>query len=349
MYLFAKTLDDLLRKTFTALLKKGVSVTSTRGISVELIGVMLELKNPRARLSRTETKGKVFSGLAELLWYLSGSNDLAFIGHYLSQYKNESDDGVTIYGGYGPRLFGNRGHNQVENVLALLAGKGGSRRAVIQLFNAEDLAEKHRDIPCTCLLQFMRRNDQLHMVTYMRSNDAFWGLPHDIFAFTMLQEIIARKLGIDLGTYKHAVGSLHLYQDRIPEARVYLDEGWQSTDSNTSMPAMPMGDPDPAIALILASELEIRMGRDINLRLLKIAPYWKDLIRLLQIFKLGQSPNSENLEKIYRIKRSMSSNVYDIYIDTFYKRKRSKPIPINLPQQLQFENLETAAQEDQQI
>lgn len=349
MFLSANTLDDLLRKTFTELLKKGVSVTSTRGISFELIGVMLELKNPRARLSRTETKGKVFSGLAELLWYLSGSNELAFIGYYLTQYKKESDDGLTIFGGYGPRLFDNRGIDQIANVVALLAEKGGSRRAVIQLFNAEDLAAPHKDIPCTCLLQFMRRNNQLHMVTYMRSNDAFWGIPHDFFAFTMLQEIIASKLGIGLGTYRHAVGSLHIYKDRIPEAQVYLDEGWQATGSNTSMPAMPIGDPDAAIALLLGAEHEIRMGRSINLRTLKIAPYWKDLVRLLQIFSLGQAANNGNIEKIYRIKRDMASNVYDIYIDNFYKRKRAKPTPVKVPQQLQFENLDTALLDDQSL
>ena len=226
MFISAKTLDDLLRQTFTRLIKQGVSVTSTRGISSELIGVMLELKNPRARLSRTETKGKVFSGLAELLWYLSGSNELAFIGYYLTKYKSESDDGLTIFGGYGPRLFDNRGIDQIANVVALLSEKGESRRAVIQLFNAEDIAAPHKDIPCTCLLQFMRRKNRLHMVVYMRSNDAFWGLPHDVFAFTMLQELIASKLGISLGTYRHAVGSLHIYEDRIPDAQIYLNEGW---------------------------------------------------------------------------------------------------------------------------
>ena len=105
---------------------------------------------------------------------------------------------------------------------------------------------------------------------------------------------------------------------------------------------MPIGDPDPAIALLLGAEQEIRMGRSINLRTLKLAAYWKDLVRLLQIFNLGQTANKEDVEKIYQIKRSMASNVYDIYIDTFYKRKRVKPMPISLPQQLQFENLDTS-------
>jgi len=40
-------------------------------------------------------------------------------------------------------------------------------------------------------MQFMVRRRRLHLLTNMRSNDAFIGLPHDIFAFTMLQEIMA--------------------------------------------------------------------------------------------------------------------------------------------------------------
>ena len=67
------------------------------------------------------------------------------------------------------------------------------------------------------------------MFTNMRSNDAFIGLPHDIFAFTMIQEIVARALKLEPGTYSHAVGSLHLYKTNRDAARKYLKEGWQST------------------------------------------------------------------------------------------------------------------------
>src|SRR5690606_18825384 len=135
----------------------------------------------------------------ELLWYLSGSNKLDFICYYLRHYKKFSDDGKTIHGGYGPRLFDLRGNNQIENIISLLRRKRDSRQAVIQLFDANDLAEEHKDIPCTCTLQFLVRQDRLHLVTSMRSNDAFWGLPHDIFSFTMLQEIMARSLDLEIG------------------------------------------------------------------------------------------------------------------------------------------------------
>ena len=194
-----ETLDDVMRSSIEAIEENGEPNEGSKGKTTELVGVLLEIANPRARLSRTETRGKPFSCLGELCWYLAGTNQLGFISYYLKHYK-ESAEGDLIFGGYGPRLFRNDGLDQLTNVTNLLRRKPGSRRAVIQLFSAEDLVEDHKDIPCTCTLQFMIRSAKLQMVTHMRSNDAFRGLPHDIFAFTMLQEILARSLSVDLGT-----------------------------------------------------------------------------------------------------------------------------------------------------
>lgn len=180
MYLTAATVDDLLRQVFGKLLKSPNVIRPSRGRARELAGVLLKLENPKARLSRTESKGKLFSALGELLWYLAKTNGLAFINYYLSAYAEESDDGETVYGGYGPRLFDMRGHDQIANVIAGLRKSPDSRRAVIQLFDAADLAKRRVEIPCTCTLQFMIRRRRLHMFTYMRSNDAYLGLPHDV-------------------------------------------------------------------------------------------------------------------------------------------------------------------------
>ena len=66
------------------------------------------------------------------------------------------------------------------------------------------------------------------MVTNMRSNDAFLGLPHDFFSFTMIQEVLARTVNLEIGVYKHVVGSLHLYEENIEQAEQFITEGWQS-------------------------------------------------------------------------------------------------------------------------
>jgi thymidylate synthase len=310
MFITEETLDDLLRRVLNKLLLSKNRIDATRGQAREETGVLLQVTNPRARLSRTEKKGKLFSSLGELLWYLAGSNALRFIVYYVPAYKDETEDGRTIYGGYGPRLFGMDGNNQVDNVVTLLKEKSGSRRAVIQLFDASDLAKRHKEIPCTCTLQFMIRQDRLHMITSMRSNDAFLGLPHDVFAFTMLQEIMARTLDVDLGTYKHSVGSLHLYDRHRDDARQYLKEGWQPT--KLVMPPMPVGDPWRAVRKLIRAERAIRNGKHVDVSELGLDPYWEDIVRLLQIY--GHSKRGEGRE-ITVLKKAMSVNIYDPYIE----------------------------------
>ena len=315
-YLSAPTLDDLLRHVLNGISQRGWPIRPTKGPAKELNGVLLELVNPRARISRTETRGKPFSCLGELLWYLSGTNELRFIQYYIRYYRAFADDDY-VYGGYGPRLFSWRDTNQLATVIALLRRKRQSRQAVVQLFDAHDITTPRKDVPCTCTLQFMIRGDRLHLITNMRSNDVHLGMPHDVFCFTMLQEIVARTLDVEIGTYKHMVGSLHLYDKNAPDAQTFLSEGWQST--RITMPPMPMGDPWPAIRRVLDAERAIRTGRstrppraaleaidDVDL-------YWPDLIRLLLVLKAKKAKDSERLDSL---RKSMVSDVYVPFIQS---------------------------------
>jgi|SRR5665213_1132262 len=98
MHIVEDTLDDLLRSVFQKLFRDGIRVNPSKGQNTELFGVLLEIRNPRARLSRTETKGTVFSCLGETLWYLAKSNKLDFIEYYLPDYGQYSDDQKTVHG-----------------------------------------------------------------------------------------------------------------------------------------------------------------------------------------------------------------------------------------------------------
>jgi thymidylate synthase len=309
-YLAENTLDDLLRSVLEEINENGDSIHPTKGRAKELTGVLIELTNPRARLSRTETRGKPYSCLGELCWYLAGTNLLDFIYYYIPRYK-DSADGVHIYGAYGPRLFNWDGLSQLNHIIKILGKKPDSRQAVIQLFDRHDIVERHADVPCTCTIQFMLRQRKLHMFTNMRSNDAFLGLPHDLFCFTMLQEIVARSLSVEVGTYKHAVGSLHLYDSNTDAAKLFLDEGWQSTSA--VMPPMPIGDPWPSIGRLLDAEASIRTGGTMNDDILEgLEPYWTDLIHLLQVFSCKQKKDAKAVRDV---RRKMSSNVYFLFID----------------------------------
>jgi thymidylate synthase len=280
MLISRETLDDVLLELYPMLLQQSGTVVATRGEMAETIGALIEVTKPRARLSRSETRGKIYSSIGELLWYLTHDNRLDFIERYLSRYRDESEDKVTVYGGYGPRLFKQRGHDQIQNVINLLTARPTSRRAVIQLFNAEDIADEHCEIPCTTTMQFLVRDQLLNLVVTMRSNDAYIGLPHDTFCFTMLQEIIARTLGLEIGTYRHFVASLHLYKKNWEAAQQFLDEGFQQ---RIEMPEMPNGDPWSSLDQVLKAEERIRAGQQLDAGALGLDDYWADIVRLLQI------------------------------------------------------------------
>ena len=105
MKIEGESLDDILMSLYRILPSTGTPNVGSRGETLELLGVALRLQNARARLSRSENRGKSFSALGELLWYLSGRNDLSFIKEYVAAYEKDADHDGTIHGGYGPRLF----------------------------------------------------------------------------------------------------------------------------------------------------------------------------------------------------------------------------------------------------
>lgn len=276
------TVDNLMQRAYTLVLEEGYNISPSRGVAREIFGCLLELTNPRARVSRSQGRQRVLSALGELLWYLSGSDEVAQIAYYVGYYKNPDvavDGHVT--GAYGPRLLNFDGVNQLQNVVETLKANHASRNAVIQLFDHKDTD----NAPCTLALQFVIRQERLVLMTSMRSNDLFLGLPHDLFAFTMLQEIVARSLGIEPGAYLHSVGSFHLYERDHAAALSYLDEGWQDA---AAMPAMPPGDPWDDIHQLLELEQEIRKTSHLDVSGLKLprVSYWRDLALLLCSRKL---------------------------------------------------------------
>ncbi len=317
MHLKASTLDDLLDEAFRLLQKSKMGVVATKGSTVEVQGVVLELTRPRARLSRTDTKGTVFSGIGEFIWYISCNNQLAPIQYYLKRYDRYAEPDGTIWGAYGPRIFGGN-PSQYEIVKSLLTARPTSRQAVIQIFDREDIEERHEDTPCTCTLQFLIRDGLLNLVVHMRSNDVYKGLPHDAFAFTMFQEILARDLGVALGTYKHMVGSLHLYEEDRAKIDAYIDEGYQST---REMPEMPSGSQWADIKTLFVVEASIRTGGVSAIpgaleKAEALSPYWADVARLLAIFALtrGFDGPREKLRQVVEIRKSMSNQYYTAYI-----------------------------------
>ncbi len=287
MYIEEESLDDLLNSVYTLLLNKTQLIGASKGKFQEHLGAALRLTNPRARLSNSLKRQVPLSALGEFVWYLAGSDDPEFIGAYIPTYRDAPTLNGRVPGAYGPRLFGSPPHDQFDQAVSLLRSHPTSRRAVMQIFRASDLTQalasrENNDgleVPCTCTIQFLQRDRLLHLMVYMRSSDAYLGLPHDVFCFTMLQELAARALNVECGTYSHFVGSLHLYERHFDAARDYLQEGWHQA---TPMPAMPSG--DQVISARKLVDVERALRQDAGSASIDFLEcYWRDLALMLRL------------------------------------------------------------------
>lgn len=310
----AETIDGLLRQVFQQLLSddgRNRRVESRKGFSTETFAALLELTNPRARISRSIGRSKITSALGEMSWYLAGSDALPFIRHYLHRYDEFSDDETTLNGAYGKRIFGIRRRYKIgdrikigtewQRMIDTLRDRPGSRNATIQLFSNADVRRDSLDIPCTCSLQFVVRDGLLDLEAHLRSNDAVLGLPHDIFAFTMFQEIAARQLNCEVGRYFHSVGSLHLYddtEDLQPRkmAQNYINEHLLD---DVPMTPMPAGDPWPSIRQFLRVEEALRLGRPNADIPSSMAAYWRDLAVMLKIHATSEPADTAAVIKAH--------------------------------------------------
>jgi thymidylate synthase len=108
----------------------------------------------------------------------------------------------------------------------------------------------------------------------MRSNDVILGLPYDIFLFTMLQEILATTLNIELGCYHHVCGSLHLYDKNIELAK-RINANAEGRDLE-----MPKMQSVSDIHSFLEAESAIRLGKPYNLK--QISEYWRNLLFVIE-------------------------------------------------------------------
>ena len=239
-----ESIDEIQRWTFEHLLREGLP-TAPRGMPTkELLGQTVTLTNPRARVVLAAARRWSFPlAIGEFCWHASASDDVDTLAYYAARWRKFSADGRTVRGScYGRRIFGRGrdGRSRWDMLLALLREDPESRRAVIDLSGHDVLDPSAPDVSCTSTFQVFVRNRLVHAVVHMRSNDAVWGLPYDVFLFTMLQEMLARTLRLDLGVYVHGAASLHLYERHTALARRVLAE---PPPLSSEMPAMePMSE-----------------------------------------------------------------------------------------------------------
>lgn len=180
---------------------------------------------PKERVLLTpERDANPFFHLMESLWILAGRSDVEWLSQFNKRMREYSDDGEVFNAPYGYRLRSHFGVDQITEAIKVLEKDKHSRQCVLQIWDVcWDLNVQSKDIPCNDLVFLKIRNGSLNMTVCNRSNDVLWGAyGANVVQFSMLQEYIASKLGVEVGQYRQVSDSFHVY----PETDV-----WQRVNS----------------------------------------------------------------------------------------------------------------------
>src|SRR5262245_30105248 len=155
--------------------------SSPRGINTrELIGVSLREDNPFHNILYHPIRHMNYKFMvAEFLWIMYGYDDVQTIGKYNSKLVEFSDDGVFLWGAYGPRV-----QVHLPYALSALEKDVNTRQAVMELWRTPWTPTK--DVPCTLTVQFLIRGERVFCFVNMRSSDVYLGLPYDFFVFSQI-------------------------------------------------------------------------------------------------------------------------------------------------------------------
>jgi len=185
---------------------------------LELHNVLITIKNPLQRWHSLLTRGI----LLETLDYMLGNNP-GYVAKWYKIYQEYSAETGQLPYSYGQRIFGSPTEiNQWEKVVELLRVHPTTRQACIVIHRPIDRVRTF--VPCTYVFHFQVTKDnftgenKLEMTSVMRSQDAYRGLPLDLFAWTTLHEQMSLETGIPLGEYHHFVCNLHYYKKDIEDA-----------------------------------------------------------------------------------------------------------------------------------
>lgn len=161
----------------------------------------------------------------ESLWLLAGRCDVAFLKLFASRMTEFSDDGNIFNGAYGWRWRKAYPFDQIENVISLLQRDPDSRRAVLSMWHVDDLfysVNCSKDVPCNTQVYVKIREGKLDLTVTCRSNDMLWGAyGTNVVQFSMLQEYLAGKLGVEVGRYTQVSDSFHVYLSPHPGGVVW--------------------------------------------------------------------------------------------------------------------------------
>ncbi|MDY7223977.1 thymidylate synthase [Halalkalibacterium halodurans] len=175
----------------------------------------------------TTKKLHLRSIIHELLWFLKGETNIAYLQENGVRIWNEWADGNGELGPvYGKQWRSWEGANgktidQISQVVEGIKHQPDSRRLIVSAWNAAEI-EDMALAPCHCLFQFYVQDGKLSCQLYQRSADIFLGVPFNIASYALLTKMIAQVCDLEEGEFVHTFGDAHIYLNHIEQVKLQL-------------------------------------------------------------------------------------------------------------------------------
>lgn len=175
----------------------------------------------------TTKKLHLRSIIHELLWFLKGSSNIAYLKEngvsIWDEWADENGDLGPVYGVQWrswPKADGGT-IDQIANVVHAIRTNPDSRRLIVTAWNPAEVDEMALP-PCHCLFQFYVANGKLSCQLYQRSCDIFLGVPFNIASYALLTHMVAAQCDLGVGDFVWTGGDCHIYDNHVEQVKLQL-------------------------------------------------------------------------------------------------------------------------------
>lgn len=175
----------------------------------------------------TTKKLHVKSIIHELLWFLKGETNIAYLKEngvsIWDEWADEHGDLGPVYGKQWRSWEGADGKttDQITDLIKQIKSNPDSRRLIVSAWNVADLP-KMALMPCHTIFQFYVADGKLSCQLYQRSADSFLGVPFNIASYALLTLMVAQVCDLQPGDFVHSFGDVHLYNNHLDQAKLQL-------------------------------------------------------------------------------------------------------------------------------
>jgi len=175
----------------------------------------------------TTKKLHLKSIIYELLWFLKGETNIAFLkDHGVSiwnEWADENGELGPVYGKQWRSWEGTDGKvvDQIGDLLKQIKTDPDSRRLIVSAWNVAELPQMAL-MPCHTLFQFYISQGRLSCQLYQRSADVFLGVPFNIASYALLTLMIAQVCDLEPGEFIHSFGDVHIYNNHLEQVNLQL-------------------------------------------------------------------------------------------------------------------------------